>query len=147
MTMTTTPATEPADLERFQRDGVEADALSVSRLREEFSGWLQVRFDLDAGRANDIVLAVNEALANVAEFAYLLASKPGNVSVHSSHDAASSTLTVSVIDQGVWRDNAPGQQPRTRGRGIPLMHALADEAVIDRSNSGTTVRLRFDNVA
>lgn len=147
MTMTTTPATEPADLERFQRDGVTADAMSVARLREEFSGWLLIRFDLDAERANDIVLAVNEALANVAEFAYRLSPQPGPVGLHSDHDAVSSVLTVHVIDHGVWRDNQPDEQPRTRGRGIPLMHALSDDAAIDHTDTGTTVRLRFDNVA
>lgn len=147
MTMTTSPGTEPADLEFFQRSGVAADAANVARIRDDFSHWLCGRFDLDPGRANDIVLAVNEALANVAEFAYRLAPTPGAVTVVSEHDPAASVLRVSIIDQGVWRDTDPDSRPRTRGRGIPLMHALSDHVEIARSDAGTSVVLRFDNVA
>lgn len=144
--MTTTPATEPADLERFQRDGVAADAVNVARVRDEFNEWLRRRFDVDAGRANDILLAVNEALANVAEFAYLLTHDTGSVSLSTDYDRKTSALTVNIVDQGSWRDIEPDRKSRTRGRGIPLMHALADDVVIDRSDAGTTVRLRFDDV-
>lgn len=146
MIMTTSPATEPADVDKFHRDGVAADAVSVAHIRDDLSRWLRIRFELDPTRLSDVVLAVNEALANSAEFAYLTAAKAGHLSVYAERDPVSRALWVTVADEGVWRETDPGEQRRTRGRGIPLMHALADEAIIDRSESGTTVRLRFENV-
>ena len=44
---------------------VVADAARVGQVREEFSRWLR-QFDLSPDRHNDLVLAVNEALANAA---------------------------------------------------------------------------------
>ena len=49
-------------------------------------------------------------------------------------------------DQGCWREPDPAKQGRIRGRGIPLMRALADDVTIDTSALGTTVCLRFDSV-
>lgn len=127
---------------------VAADAASVGNLREEFSGWLR-RFGLRPDRHNDLVLAVNEALANSAEFAYAQAAHPGLVKMTAWHDAPTSSITVTVTDQGSWReprDTTTVGVPALRGRGIPLMRALADDVVIDPSPLGTTVRLRFNRV-
>ena len=38
--------------------------------RHELSQWLRAHFALDPVRRNDVLLAVNEALTNAAEFAY-----------------------------------------------------------------------------
>jgi anti-sigma regulatory factor (Ser/Thr protein kinase) len=43
-----------------------------------------------------------------------------------------------VVDTGRWR--AP--RGRFRGRGITLMRALSDEVTIDRTDTGTRVRIR-----
>jgi serine/threonine-protein kinase RsbW len=138
--------TDAADLERFQRDDIPADAASVALTRDELAEWLKDHFDLDELRLNDIVLAVNEALANAAEFAYLQADQPGAVNLRAAYDAGAYALALIVIDEGVWREPDPRTQGRIRGRGIPLMQALADDARIETSALGTTVRLRFDNV-
>ncbi len=123
-----------------------ADAVSVGRLREEFSRWLR-RFGLSADRHADLVLAVNEALANTAEFAYRRHSRPGAVTMTVRCDPATDSLLVTVTDEGAWREPSDGGNPQLRGRGIPLMEALADEVVIDRAATGTTVRMRFDQVS
>ena len=47
-----------------------ADAARAAQIRREFSDWLERYFTLDATKASDVVLAVNEAMANAAEFAY-----------------------------------------------------------------------------
>lgn len=124
---------------------VPADASSVGRAREEFSRWLH-GFDLDESRRCDMVLAVNEALANTAEFAYRNQERPGAVTVRAWHDALAATLNVTISDQGAWREPEAGANPQLRGRGIPLMRALADETTIDSSAAGTTVNLRFDGI-
>ena len=60
-------------------------------------------------------------------------------------NSEAATLTVTITDQGCWRepDPPPAAAP---GGGIPLMRALADDLTIDTSKLGTTVCLRFDNV-
>lgn len=122
-----------------------ADALSVGRLREEFGRWLR-QFGLATDRHNDLVLAVNEALANTAEFAYRHQSEPGSVTLTAACDPSNGSLAVTVTDEGAWREPTDAGNPQLRGRGIPLMEALADEVVIDSSAHGTTVRMRFDRI-
>ena len=123
---------------------VAADARTVSSVRNEFGRWVRAEMALDEERISDIVLAVNEALANAAEFAYRTFPEAGTVSIEARHGAA--RLVVEVSDNGVWYDEDPVRS-RTRGRGIPLMKALSDGATIERTPEGTRVRLRFDNCA
>jgi anti-sigma regulatory factor (Ser/Thr protein kinase) len=54
-----------------------ADPQRAAEIRREFSNWLRRHFMLDATKASDMVLAVNEAMANAAEFAYVRASSQG----------------------------------------------------------------------
>ncbi|MFN8031857.1 MAG: ATP-binding protein [Mycobacterium sp.] len=143
--MTTPSYPGPDAGDRFADNGVAADARNAGRVRDEFAGWLRARVDLDDIRFNDVVLAVNEALANAAEFAYLRIPGVGTLDVEAVPDRDAATLTVTITDQGCWREPAPATQ--RRGRGIPLMRALADDVTIDTSALGTTVCLRFDNVA
>jgi hypothetical protein len=87
--MTNSP--RPAAI-RFDRL-IQADPGGVADAREELSRWLLQEFDLDSVRFNDMVLAVYEALANAAEFAYLTAETAGSVTLAAEHDSASSALT------------------------------------------------------
>ncbi|MET0315814.1 MAG: ATP-binding protein [Rhodococcus fascians] len=132
--------------DRFERIGVIADPDSVARVREEFASWLGEFFEFGANRASDAVLAIYEALANTAEFAYLSAGRPGTVDVKASHDPVESSLTVTVADRGLWRTAAPTPGDRSRGRGIALMKALADRSSIQTSTGGTLVRLYWARV-
>lgn len=118
----------------------------MARVREELGRWLLQKFELDSMRLNDMVLAVYEALANAAEFAYLTAPTPGCVNLRAEHDAASSALTLIVADEGRWREVDPTQRCRYRGRGLPLIKGLADVATVESSPRGTTVRMVFHDV-
>ncbi|ANW64995.1 hypothetical protein BCA37_16605 [Mycobacterium sp. djl-10] len=131
----------------FDRSDVVADAVNVVTVREELEHWLKHGFQLDGLRLNDLVLAVNEALANVAEFAYRHSSQPGTVDIRAEYDRSTSILTVTVADRGSWRDDSEREPRRTRGRGIPLMEALSDEVGIDAGAQGTTVCMRFGNIS
>ncbi|OBF28517.1 ATP-binding protein [Mycobacterium sp. ACS4331] len=124
---------------------VVADAVRVGQVREEFSRWLR-QFNLSPDRHNDLVLAVNEALANAAEFAYVHHPAPGTVRLTARYDAPSRSVAVTISDEGDWREPTSSAIPRLRGRGIPLMRSLSDAAEIERSPHGTTVRMRFDQV-
>ena len=140
------PPAEVANAERFERFGLDADPVAVAEARRQFGDWLQRFFDLDAVRSSDLILAINEALANAAEFAYVLADQPGTIDMRAVHDPGRQTLTVHIDDRGTWRTPQTDPAPRTRGRGIPLMQTLSDEAVIQPTTDGTRVRLEWRSV-
>ncbi|MCG7596474.1 ATP-binding protein [Mycobacterium sp. C3-094] len=140
------PPTEVANAERFERFGLDADAATVATARREFAAWLNRHFALDEERRSDLVLAINEALANSAEFAYRLAEQPGTIDICAIYDAQRQTLTVDITDRGSWRTPQTDPVPRTRGRGIPLMETLSDRAIIEPSAEGTHVRLEWHGV-
>lgn len=129
---------------RFAQASVLADAVCAAQLRQEFSVWLKRYFALDPTKASDVLLAVNEALANAAEFAYAAVAKPGAMRLLADYDADSAVLSVAVADDGIWR--IAGSE-KTRGRGIPLMRALADRATFDSTPAGTRVCLEWNRVA
>ena len=122
-----------------------ADALSVARLRHELSAWLRAHLTLDRDRLNDVLLVVNEALTNSAEYAYR--GRQGTMTLDVHYDGADGTLLARVSDRGKWRHVDPAAQPNTRGRGLPLMRALSDRMSISWTSDGTCVQMRFDNCA
>ena len=98
---------------------------------------------LDEERISDIVLAVNEALANAAEFAYRTFPEAGTVSIEARRGDRVLSSRCPTTASGTTR--IPSAV--ARGRGIPLMKTLSDGATIERRPEGTRVRLRFDNCA
>lgn len=140
-------AANVSNAERFTRIGIAADGEAASQVREEFGHWLDAHFALDPVRSSDLILATNEALANAAEFAYASADRPGTMDVEANFDAQAGVLTVTIADQGTWRDRATVPPSKARGRGIPLMEALTDSTSIDRSQGGTRVLLQWTGVA
>jgi len=141
------PTADVANAERFERIGVAATPQLAARTRDEFAGWLKRFFELDAGRSSDLVLAINEALANSAEYAYADSGVGGTMDLQAWHDPAESAITVVVADRGVWRMSEAQPDTRTRGRGIPLIRALSDRAAIETSIDGTAVKMTWTNVA
>jgi anti-sigma regulatory factor (Ser/Thr protein kinase) len=137
----------PCTSVQFARVDAVADPQSAAEIRREFSSWLGQHFTLDPTKASDMVLAVNEAMANVAEYAYVLAERPGAMHVLANYDGTAATLTVTVTDEGVWRGVDPAASELRRGRGIPLMHALADHATVASSAAGTRVSLEWSRIA
>jgi serine/threonine-protein kinase RsbW len=130
---------------RFDRL-IEAEPGGVAEVRVELGQWLQQQLGLDSVRLNDVVLAVYEALANAAEFAYVTSDTPGSVRLQADHDAENSALILTVSDKGNWRHTDPSQRCLSRGRGLPLIEGLADQASFDTSTAGTTVRMVFEDV-
>ena len=141
-----TDAGQPGCNASFAKTDVTAAPELAAQIRREFSDWLRGHFTLDPTKASDVVLAVNEALANAAEFAYVAAKRPGVMHVRADYDGDAAVLTVTVSDEGAWRATAPQTQEHRRGRGIPLIHALTDRATFDSTPSGTEVCLQWDHV-
>jgi serine/threonine-protein kinase RsbW len=109
------------DRSRFVRTRLAADARSAARALPEFGTWLDTHFTLGAGRVSHPLLAVNEALANAAEFAYVDASQRGTMDVSAAYGDDSDTLAMSINDRGRWVRKVPEpatvrRQPQLRGR-------------------------------
>lgn len=120
--------------------------MTVAHIRDDFGRWLRCGAGLDDTLVHDVILAVNEALANAAEFAYTEGGA-GTVDIEAVRDVTRRTLTVTVSDHGLWRESDPRRRRHSRGRGIPLMRILADSLIIDTTGPGTRVRLRFNDIA
>lgn len=141
-----TDAGQPGCSASFTKTGVTAAPERAAQIRREFSEWLRAHFTLDATKASDVVLAVNEAMANAAEFAYVTAQRPGVMHVRANYDGDAAVLTVTVTDEGAWQNTNPRTQHHRRGRGIPLIHALTDRATFDSTPTGTEVCLEWDHI-
>lgn len=126
----------------FHRTG-DAAPNNVVAWRAEFSHWLRGEFALDDERLSDIVLAVDEALSNAAEFAYGGAAATGSMELLARFARDDGTLHVTVSDAGRWHHREENTLTLARGRGIPLMRALADAFTLEPSADGTRVQLAF----
>jgi serine/threonine-protein kinase RsbW len=120
-----------------------ADASTVARFRVQLRNWLDGIVDLDAERVSDIVLATDEALTNCVEHAYRDRYTAAVMTLTTTYDRAGATVKVCVTDQGRWIEPDPTAINAIRGRGLILMHALADQCTVKRQTDGTTVCLDF----
>jgi anti-sigma regulatory factor (Ser/Thr protein kinase) len=109
---------------------------NATALRRTFRRWVKALFGDDD--ANDLTLAVYEALANAAEHAFAAHGEPGSMRLRAT--VADGEITVTITDNGTWRP--PPAPTGLRGRGLPLMHRLTTEAHVEPDFQGTTVRLR-----
>src|SRR6476620_2982302 len=138
---------KPSSGSQCVRTDVVADAESAATVRRGLSDRLRRYFTLDTTKARDVVLAVHEAMANAAESAYVTAERPGAMHVQADYGGSAASLTGTVTDEGAWRSADPARKELRRGRGIPLMEALADRATVDSSQAGTRVCLEWAHVA
>ncbi|OBG55991.1 MULTISPECIES: ATP-binding protein [unclassified Mycobacterium] len=121
-----------------------ADAVTAAELRRTLRRWLQEVTEAPAEVHDDIILGVNEALANCVEHAYRDHRPTGTMKLQASHDRAAQSISICVSDRGSWLPPSPQRlsDPR-RSRGIALMHALADHCTINARPTGTTVCLDY----
>jgi serine/threonine-protein kinase RsbW len=109
----------------------------LSILRDCVRDWTS-QIGLAAERSDDIVLAVDEAVANAVEHAYT-GGRSGPVVLFAACDRDAHAARVIVSDDGTWQPPAPDSG--VRGRGVPLMQTLADEFDLHHDGRGTTVVL------
>jgi PAS domain S-box-containing protein len=107
--------------------------------RGSLRGWLDAH-GYPAGLRDDVVVATMEAVSNAVEHAYELDGDSTVVVEAMLGD----DLVVSVRDGGRWLN--PLRRPE-RGRGFPLMEALAEEVTQTSTERGTIVSLRFPAAA
>jgi len=117
-----------------------ADAVTPSVVRERLRGWLaELNWPVEA--AEDIVLAVSEAVSNVAEHAYPCgAAGPVELLVRAvTEPGGSRRVLAGVADHGHWRPEPDSQA--YRGHGLAVMHASMHRVEVDGGATGTTVLL------
>ncbi|MEE3064830.1 MAG: ATP-binding protein [Actinomycetota bacterium] len=121
-----------------------ADAATAGALRRTLQSWLRELPQASAQVSGDVVLGVNEALANCVEHAYHAQDAVGTMRLQAGYDPAAQTIRVCVSDRGRWYRRSPRQPHDPRAsRGIMLMHALADHCTISTDPDGTTVCLDY----
>ena len=126
-----------------------AQPSSLRPARAAIAEWLTLLL-WPVDDADDLTLAVNEAVTNVIEHAYP-AGRPGSFGLHArcgvGSAPASRRVTVTITDHGAWdrEDRVVGPAGR-RGRGLTVMSACTAETRVIRSADGTTVTLTSRDV-
>lgn len=104
----------------------------LANIRDTIERWLLANM-VPPGSIEDTVIAVNEAAANAVEHAY----GPGAGTFHIRAAINDGKIHVSVADKGGWRDHVPSDH----GRGLMLIRSLMNEVDLERTPSGTTIRM------
>jgi PAS domain S-box-containing protein len=110
-----------------------ADPASLRTMRQQVTAWA-ARTGLSKGHAVDLHLALSEVATNAVEHAY-----PDGHG-HFAYEVArtdTGRIRVAVEDTGRWR--APPRDPGYRGRGLKLLHELAEDVHIRPGPQGTQV--------
>jgi serine/threonine-protein kinase RsbW len=131
------PTDQPAEpaVTRLDRHGSASVELPTT-VRLQLADWLR-----GLGASDDAVftigLATYEAMANAVLHAYP-PGIAGQVEMHAWVDDG--TVTVTVADHGQWKALMNERDP-LRGRGLPLIRQLAEQAAVVPGDEGTLVRM------
>jgi serine/threonine-protein kinase RsbW len=121
--------------------------VSASIARERVEEWLR-SLRWPPGQADDLVLAVSEAVSNAVEHGYRVAvyevDVPGRIEVDGRMTAGPTRHTrqveFTVRDGGHWREHS-GDDDRHRGHGMQIMRSCTSAMSITTDPSGTTIVL------
>lgn len=114
-----------------------AEATQLAGLRQAQRAW-SATAGIDQEAQELLLLAVQEAAANVVEHAYWASAEPGIIEVTFWLDA--DAVNATVKDRGSWR--VPSTESTYRGHGLNMMRSLIDFVSIDRDPGGTAVFFR-----
>jgi anti-sigma regulatory factor (Ser/Thr protein kinase) len=121
---------------------------TAAKWRRALQRWLQQEVHAPEEIREDVVLGVNEALANCIEHAYRSHREAGAMKLQASYDPDAESIRVCVSDCGSWRKPSSRQSnDPLASRGIMLMHRLADHCTIHARPNGTSVYLDYATAA
>jgi anti-sigma regulatory factor (Ser/Thr protein kinase) len=121
-----------------------ADSDTAAQWRRELQQWLRYEVRTSPETREDVVLGVNEALANCVEHAYRSHCEAGGMKLQASYDPDGESIRVCVSDRGSWqRPSSKKPSDPHASRGILLMHSLADHCTIHARPNGTSVYLDY----
>ena len=112
----------------------------IGPARRELRAWLG-DIALDQSLAEDVLLAVGEAVANAVEHG---SRSDGQHVVAVEVSLHEGTLLASISDNGRWPHDSTRGPALGRGRGFTIMKALMDEVTVRRERLGTTVLMRLE---
>lgn len=112
---------------------LDATIHAARSVRSRLRAWLS-EVGADADDISDVVHAISEFVENAVEHGYGTEVSDGVV-VDASL-SGDGNLHAAVIDRGQWKDHREGEQGR--GRGLAMAEALVSQALITRSDHGTT---------
>jgi anti-sigma regulatory factor (Ser/Thr protein kinase) len=119
-----------------------ADPTRLAVIRRELRRWL-APLGLSTDETDDVVLAVDEAVANAVRHAYP-ADRPGEVelTLWTEGRPAHPALCIEITDHGSWRaaDTVTGDS--RGGRGMLLMQHLVETVLVHFDGRGSRVLLR-----
>lgn len=117
---------------------------TVAEWRRVLQQWLRREVHAPEEIREDVVLGVNEALANCVEHAYRSQRQVGAMKLQASYDPEAESIRVCVSDRGSWRKpSSRNSNDPFASRGIMLMHGLADHCTIHARPNGTSVYLDY----
>jgi anti-sigma regulatory factor (Ser/Thr protein kinase) len=112
---------------------LEAEARRLADVRSAIRAWLS---SMQVDRPEDVVLAVDEAVANAIEHSRHYELTPAFIDVVAKIDGQA--IRVDVMDDGSWR---PQRIDETRGRGLNIIGALMDDVQVASTSTGTCVTM------
>jgi serine phosphatase RsbU (regulator of sigma subunit)/anti-sigma regulatory factor (Ser/Thr protein kinase) len=124
---------EPVEPERMEVT-LAAEPESLIHMRRVLGQWLRVA-GAEHAAAYDLLVACGEACANAVAHAYRAGEASSYVVEAHRRDGA---VELEVRDFGRWRERPAGWE----GRGLRLISQLVDKLEVDRTATGTTVRMR-----
>lgn len=113
---------------------LDSDLRSITDMRWWLRAFLGQTCGLSAQEIDDLVLAACEAANNAVEHA----QQPTEPFFNVDTEIDAGAVTIVIQDHGQWRHPPSSGE---RGRGLPMMRALAD-TTIAASINGTTVTIR-----
>jgi anti-sigma regulatory factor (Ser/Thr protein kinase) len=114
---------------------------AVPMLRRRARAWLRAA-GVDEDVAEAVLLATGEAVSNAVEHAYPPdAEGVVELTMTLGPPDRPTEVQVGVVDGGHWRPTPAAAG--FRGRGLAMIHALADSAEITTGPRGTTVRMTW----
>jgi serine/threonine-protein kinase RsbW len=108
---------------------VAANAAALAPMRHALRVWLT---EWGADHISDVVLAVDEAVANAIEHASLATTDVINVTA----SVVGNTLQIEICDNGVWKEPTADD---ARGRGLMIMSAVMDGVAIEHRDDDTRI--------
>jgi anti-sigma regulatory factor (Ser/Thr protein kinase) len=107
--------------------------------RDRMRGWL-AHLGTSPTTTHDVLLGTGEALTNAMEHGSDLDPRR-TVSVEAF--AAEGEVSVTVSDSGRWLKDSSASQAERRGRGLTLIHGLAQDSQTQRAILGTQVTMTY----
>jgi serine/threonine-protein kinase RsbW len=119
-----------------------ADASKLAVIRHELRRWV-APLGLTGDETDDLVLAVDEAVANAVRHAYP-ADRPGEVelTLWTEGSVDSTALCIEITDHGSWRMQETVTGDAQGGRGMLLMQHMVETVLVHFDGRGSRVLLR-----